>query len=56
VAQFHLEKVILFGTYARGTSTPDSDVDVRATARLSDQVRQDMQISNRQPVETRTYS
>ncbi len=26
--QFHPDKVILFGSYARGTPTPDSDVDL----------------------------
>ncbi len=28
VKQFHPEKVILFGSYAYGNPTPDSDVDV----------------------------
>lgn len=28
VEQFHPEKVILFGSYARGTAGPDSDVDL----------------------------
>jgi predicted nucleotidyltransferase len=28
VEQFNPEKVILFGSYARGNPTPDSDVDV----------------------------
>ena len=26
--EFHPEKIILFGSYARGTVTPDSDVDI----------------------------
>jgi uncharacterized protein len=26
--QFHPEKIILFGSYAYGTPTPDSDVDI----------------------------
>lgn len=26
--QFHAEKVVLFGSYARGTATVDSDVDL----------------------------
>ncbi len=28
VAAFHPEKVVLFGSYARGTAGPDSDVDL----------------------------
>ena len=28
VERFHPEKVILFGSYARGTAGPDSDVDL----------------------------
>ena len=28
VRQFHPERVILFGSYARGTPSPDSDVDL----------------------------
>ncbi len=28
VGQFHPEKVILFGSHARGTAGPDSDVDL----------------------------
>ncbi len=28
VAQFQPEKIILFGSYARGTAGPDSDVDL----------------------------
>lgn len=28
VMQFHPEKVILFGSYARGRAAPDSDVDL----------------------------
>ena len=26
--QFHPERIVLFGSYARGTPTPDSDVDL----------------------------
>ena len=26
--EFHPERVVLFGSYARGTATPDSDVDL----------------------------
>lgn len=28
VEKFHPEKIILFGSYARGTAGPDSDVDL----------------------------
>ena len=28
VERFHPEKIILFGSYARGTAGPDSDVDL----------------------------
>jgi len=28
VEKFHPEKIILFGSYARGDATPDSDVDL----------------------------
>lgn len=28
VTQFHPEKIILFGSHARGTARPDSDVDL----------------------------
>lgn len=28
VEQFHPEKIILFGSYARGTAGPDSDIDL----------------------------
>ena len=28
VEKFHPEKIILFGSHARGTATPDSDVDL----------------------------
>jgi len=28
VAQFHPDKIILFGSHARGDATPDSDVDL----------------------------
>ncbi len=28
VEQFQPEKIILFGSYARGTAGPDSDVDI----------------------------
>lgn len=28
VARFRPEKIILFGSYARGTAGPDSDVDL----------------------------
>lgn len=28
VAEFRPQRIILFGSYARGTATPDSDVDL----------------------------
>jgi len=28
VSSFHPQKVLLFGSYAHGTATPDSDVDI----------------------------
>ena len=35
VEQFHPEKVILFGSYARGTAGPDSDVDLLVVTPVS---------------------
>ena len=35
VERFNPEKVILFGSYARGTAGPDSDVDLLIVMRLS---------------------
>ena len=36
VEQFHPEKIILFGSYARGDATEDSDVDLLIIAESSD--------------------
>jgi predicted nucleotidyltransferase len=42
--RFHPEKVILFGSYARGTPTPDSDVDLLVVMRTRNQVEQAVRI------------
>lgn len=41
VAGFHPEKIILFGSYARGTAGPDSDVDLLVVKRLTSSKRQE---------------
>lgn len=33
--EFGAEKVVLFGSYARGTATPDSDIDLLVVAETS---------------------
>lgn len=33
--EFHPEKILLFGSYASGTPTPDSDVDLLVSMRTS---------------------
>lgn len=38
--QFHPEKVILFGSHARGTAGPDSDVDLLVVMRFQGSRRQ----------------
>ena len=35
VSSFHPQKVLLFGSYAHGAATPDSDVDLTAPKRRS---------------------
>jgi predicted nucleotidyltransferase len=40
VTQFHPEKIILFGSYARGDAGPDSDVDLLVVSRKADGLRQ----------------
>ena len=35
VDQFHPERIILFGSHARGTAGPDSDVDLLVVMRVS---------------------
>ena len=42
VEQFHPEKVILFGSYARGTAGPDSDVDLLVVKKVSDSKRKEL--------------
>jgi uncharacterized protein len=39
VAALHPEKIILFGSYARGNPTPDSDVDLLVIMRATDSAR-----------------
>jgi predicted nucleotidyltransferase len=41
VARFHPEKIILFGSYARGTAGPDSDVDLLVVKSLLGSKRQE---------------
>ncbi len=41
VARFRPEKIILFGSYARGTAGPDSDVDLLVVKHLTNSKRQD---------------
>jgi uncharacterized protein len=40
VERFHPEKIILFGSYARGTAGPDSDVDLLVVMPVSGSRRQ----------------
>lgn len=40
VEQFHPEKIILFGSYARGTAGPDSDVDLLVVMNVQGSRRQ----------------
>ena len=40
VERFHPEKIILFGSHARGTAGPDSDVDLLVVMRVSGSRRQ----------------
>jgi len=35
VAKFNPEKIILFGSYARGTASPESDVDLLIVMRIA---------------------
>lgn len=41
VARFRPEKILLFGSYARGTAGPDSDVDLLVVKRPTGSKRQD---------------
>lgn len=41
VALFHPEKIILFGSYARGTAGPDSDVDLLVVKSLTGSKRRE---------------
>ncbi len=41
VEQCHPEKIILFGSYARGTAGPDSDVDLLVVKNVSDSKRKE---------------
>jgi predicted nucleotidyltransferase len=40
VRQFHPEKIILFGSHARGTAGPDSDVDLLVVMNVEGSKRQ----------------
>ena len=40
VKQFHPEKIILFGSHARGDAGPDSDVDLLVVMKLQGQKRE----------------
>lgn len=40
VEQFHPDKVILFGSYARGTAGPDSDVDLLVVMPVKGSIRE----------------
>ncbi|MBI4313221.1 MAG: nucleotidyltransferase domain-containing protein [Candidatus Omnitrophica bacterium] len=40
VEQFHPEKIILFGSHARGTAGPDSDVDLLVVMNVQGSRRQ----------------
>ena len=41
VERFHPDKIILFGSYARGTAGPDSDVDLLVVKNVSGSKRQE---------------
>lgn len=43
-ARFHPEKIILFGSYAYGTPTPDSDVDLLVVMPTRNQLEQAVRI------------
>ncbi len=48
VREFHPERVILFGSYARGTATEDSDVDLLVVLPFEGSVfRKSLEIMNR---------
>jgi uncharacterized protein len=42
VAEFHPEKIVLFGSHARGTAGPDSDVDLLVVMPVKGSKRQQM--------------
>src|SRR5688500_13456712 len=44
VEQFHPERVILFGSYAAGNPTPDSDVDLLVVMRADNELDQALRI------------
>src|SRR5688572_9953810 len=44
VERFHPDKIILFGSYAYGTPTPDSDVDLLVVMPTRNQVEQAVRI------------
>src|SRR6476660_8058604 len=44
VERFDPEKILLFGSYAQGTATPDSDVDLLIVMRTRNQVEQAVRI------------
>lgn len=44
--RFHPEKIILFGSYAYGTPTPDSDVDLLVVMRTNNQTEQSVWIDD----------
>lgn len=44
VERFHPERIILFGSYAYGTPTPDSDVDLLVVMPTRNQVEQAVRI------------
>src|SRR5438128_4173171 len=46
VARFHPEKIILFGSYAYGTPTPDSDVDLLVVMPTRNQLDQPAKIDD----------
>lgn len=40
VERFHPDQIILFGSYANGTATPDSDVDLLVVMPTRNQIEQ----------------
>jgi uncharacterized protein len=61
--EFHPERIILFGSYAIGAQTPDSDVDLQVilpfagkTWRMAAQIRQQVRPSFPADILTRTPS